>query len=357
MSPRYIAFSRKLKQKLIKPVQMSPWTGFALYIAGRIYCHDVKIGTSTKAKSQSNLEFLLVAMKAIEKVHHATRPFTVQLESEFQSSLAATGCQVTRAIRGILSSTNTNDPYHSDNFPPDGNRTPRTVDSEDSDTSSYANSPMPGYTTEPPLPGILLELDPDEKNCLQMKSAIDDTDQGCTAGGITSTYSASLQDSLQKSDTSASQSRNPPANSGSTFPSQQNRKDFMVQDTEMGEYDWFHDVENNAPPLAKGGRAKIQAQPSIGFDRLENPSMTHQNKTHSMANDFHDAQNNEIRTKYRRGNNWTMQHDSSIGDQGRIEQELQSFQGLFPYSLNGGWDMPIDGIVPDDFTVEMDGGH
>jgi hypothetical protein len=336
---------------------MSPWTGFALYIAGRIYCHDVIIGAPTKAKSQSNLEFLLVAMKAIEKVHHSIRPFTVQLESEFQSSLTATGCQVTRAIRGILSSTNTNDPYHDNNFPPDDNRTPRTIDSEDSDTGSYANSPTPGYTTKPPLPGILLELDPDEKNCPWMKAANDDTDQGCTTNEITSTYSASLQESLQKNDASASQSRNSPAHSSSTSSSQQNRKDFMMQDARMGEYDWFHDVENNASPLAKGGRVQTQAQPSIGFDKVENPSMTHQNKTHGIVNDFQDALNNEIRTQYRRGSNRAMQPDSSIGDQSRIEQELQNFQGLFPYSLNGGWDMPIDGIVPDDFTMEMGGGH
>jgi hypothetical protein len=54
---------------------MNSWSGFCLYVAGGIFIKDQKM-QDPQPQSASNLEFVLVAMRAIGKKHSVTDHFT-----------------------------------------------------------------------------------------------------------------------------------------------------------------------------------------------------------------------------------------------------------------------------------------
>ncbi|KAH7381868.1 fungal-specific transcription factor domain-containing protein [Cadophora sp. MPI-SDFR-AT-0126] len=64
--------------------RMNPWTAFTLYVAGLVYCHDLRLSYEPTLDGLSNVTFLLAAMKSIDLYQPITEYFTVQLEIELE---------------------------------------------------------------------------------------------------------------------------------------------------------------------------------------------------------------------------------------------------------------------------------
>ncbi|PVH69740.1 hypothetical protein DL98DRAFT_438392, partial [Cadophora sp. DSE1049] len=65
--------------------RMNPWTAFTLYVAGLVYCHDLRLSYEPTQDGLSNVTFLLAAMKSIDLYQPITEYFTVQLEIELEA--------------------------------------------------------------------------------------------------------------------------------------------------------------------------------------------------------------------------------------------------------------------------------
>lgn len=64
---------------------INPWAIFCLYLAGHVYCNDMKFGHPPKPNALSNVDFLLLAMKVVGKNQLIIQPFTSQLESSVKA--------------------------------------------------------------------------------------------------------------------------------------------------------------------------------------------------------------------------------------------------------------------------------
>ncbi|KAE9367686.1 hypothetical protein N431DRAFT_444787 [Stipitochalara longipes BDJ] len=64
---------------------MSSWMGFCLYVAGGIFIQDLK-SERPRSRSSTDLEFLVLAMRAIGTKHSITNHFTAQLELDMNAA-------------------------------------------------------------------------------------------------------------------------------------------------------------------------------------------------------------------------------------------------------------------------------
>ncbi|KAH6706351.1 fungal-specific transcription factor domain-containing protein [Leptodontidium sp. MPI-SDFR-AT-0119] len=74
--------------------RINPWTGFCLYIAGLVYCHDLRLSHEPTQDGLSNVTFLLVVMKSIGMYQPITEYFTVQLEIELEAAQRGRNCKL-----------------------------------------------------------------------------------------------------------------------------------------------------------------------------------------------------------------------------------------------------------------------
>ena len=65
---------------------MNPWAAFTLYVAGLVYCHDLRLSYEPTQDGLSNVTFLLAVMKSIDLYQPITEYFTVQLEIELETA-------------------------------------------------------------------------------------------------------------------------------------------------------------------------------------------------------------------------------------------------------------------------------
>ncbi|KAG4432241.1 hypothetical protein IFR05_012274 [Cadophora sp. M221] len=65
--------------------KMSPWTGFCLYVAGLVYCHNLGSSHLPDRDDILDVTFILATMKAIGTFHPITRFFSAQLELEMDA--------------------------------------------------------------------------------------------------------------------------------------------------------------------------------------------------------------------------------------------------------------------------------
>lgn len=65
---------------------MNPWAAFTLYVAGLVYCHDLRLSYEPTQDGLSNVTFLLAVMKSIDLYQPITEYFTVQLEIELEAA-------------------------------------------------------------------------------------------------------------------------------------------------------------------------------------------------------------------------------------------------------------------------------
>jgi len=187
-----------------------------------------------------------MSLNAIGKLHRAIRPFTIQLDYQFRAAKKAIGCRNTAVTRGIPSTATSSDTYHLSNNPlPNINKIPVSLDSLDSGSDCYTNSTSRASIAKPTIPGILIEADPEEKNCPWRQAADHNHDQASAVDEIRSTDSASHPKSLQKNATPVFQSHDFPAHSMSTSSSQQPPTLHTLNSSTMTEHDWFHDFRDN----------------------------------------------------------------------------------------------------------------
>ncbi|CZR68297.1 uncharacterized protein PAC_18196 [Phialocephala subalpina] len=73
--------------------KINSWTGFCPYVAGLVYCYDLKLRRPLSLDGLANLTFLLTAMKIIGKYHPITEYFTAQLELEMDAINSGRSCE------------------------------------------------------------------------------------------------------------------------------------------------------------------------------------------------------------------------------------------------------------------------
>ena len=72
---------------------MNPWTGFCLYVAGLVYCHNLGSSPQPNRDDILSATFLLTIMRAIGKSHSITEYFSVQLELEMDAAQGRRTCK------------------------------------------------------------------------------------------------------------------------------------------------------------------------------------------------------------------------------------------------------------------------
>lgn len=138
---------------------MNPWTGFALYAAGGVYCHEIATAGPARLTSESNMEFILMSLNALGNLHPSLRPFTKQLHAQFRAA------KVTLRGRNAAvasPSSHAYDPTY--NRLPNMSKISAALDLEDSDSKLSTSSTSPSTPFESPLAGILVEADRSAKN-------------------------------------------------------------------------------------------------------------------------------------------------------------------------------------------------
>ncbi|KAL3424984.1 transcriptional regulatory protein [Phlyctema vagabunda] len=92
----------------IDPATINPWTGFCVYVAAGVYVHNLRLGRPPKPHSASNLDFLLVALKAIGKRHPITQHFSIQLGFDIESAGLDATCPSLHRETGVVSAMSSN---------------------------------------------------------------------------------------------------------------------------------------------------------------------------------------------------------------------------------------------------------
>ncbi|KAL3421389.1 fungal specific transcription factor [Phlyctema vagabunda] len=313
--------------------EMNPWTGFALYTAGRAFCLDIRSDGPTRVKSQANLEYLILAMRAIGRRHHVIRPFTLQLDSEFQSIKSTTSYQNTRPVRELSPDSNatTRNTYHLAESSLLDEITHRELKELAIPKNQLATKEL---VTQPPLSGILLEEYLHEKKT-SLQESVDHNNDICISKEMAPSYTTPYVESLQSNITSKSNSNGPIAYSKSLSPSHQNTANFTLRSSKETESEGVHGHKNSDKYERE---TRNIAGNSNGGNIILMPLDLGDEHKESEINNFLGVTDAMVTTQY-------LQHNYGIplvarrDEQINFEQDNPNNLYLYPYSFkdNGTW--------------------